>query len=205
MTTQRTTRRRKQAVAAAGVVAALLATAACGGGGTDEGGEGGAAGFNAANNKVAQASEAKKGGELKFAAAQDADSWDTTRGYYGFMWNFSRYYARTLVTGKTEPGAKGAEATPDLATSTAKITNDGKTYTYTLRDGVTWEDGKPITTIVFNLPAPNSDFEDMLTMASAAPVRQDKDTKSKYGLKPFSSGPYKFQSYNLDDVLHQRQ
>lgn len=258
MTTQRTTRRRKQAVAAAGVVAALLATAACGGGGTDEGGEGGAAGFDAANNKVAQASEAKKGGELKFAAAQDADSWDTTRGYYGFMWNFSRYYARTLVTGKTEPGAKGAEATPDLATSTAKITNGGKTYTYTLRDGVTWEDGKPITskdikygiervwaqdvlsggpvylkdildpkgeypgpykdtspdklglkaietpddkTIVFNLPAPNSDFEDMLTMASAAPVRQDKDTKSKYGLKPFSSGPYKFQSYTPNKKL----
>ena len=32
-------------------------------------------------------------------------------------------------------------------------------------------------------------------MPSASPVRQDKDTKSKYGLKPFSSGPYKFQSY----------
>ncbi|GAA2642694.1 ABC transporter substrate-binding protein [Streptomyces vastus] len=258
MTTQRTTGRRKQAVAAAGVVAALLATAACGGGGTDEGGEGGAAGFNAANNKVAQASEAKKGGELKFAGVQDADSWDTTRGYYGFAWNFMRYYSRTLVTGKTEPGAKGAEVTPDLATSTAKITDDGKTYTYTLRDGVTWEDGKPITskdvkygierqwaqdvlsggpvylkdvldpkgeypgpykdpsadklglkaietpddkTIVFKLPAANSDFEDMLAMAFASPVRQDKDTKSKYGLKPFSSGPYKFQSYTPNKKL----
>ncbi|MFG2028319.1 ABC transporter substrate-binding protein [Streptomyces sp. NPDC048825] len=258
MTTQRTTGRRKQAVAAAGVVAALLATAACGGGGTDEGGEGGAAGFNAANNKVAQASEVKKGGELKFAGVQDADSWDTTRGYYGFAWNFMRYYSRTLVTGKTEPGAKGAEVTPDLATSTAKITDDGKTYTYTLRDGVTWEDGKPITskdvkygierqwaqdvlsggpvylkdvldpkgeypgpykdtsadklglkaietpddkTIVFKLPAANSDFEDMLAMAFASPVRQDKDTKSKYGLKPFSSGPYKFQSYTPNKKL----
>ncbi|MFE9648718.1 ABC transporter substrate-binding protein [Streptomyces sp. NPDC006365] len=258
MTTQRTTGRRKQAVAAAGVVAALLATAACGGGGTDDGGEGGAAGFNAANNKVAQASEAKKGGELKFAGVQDADSWDTTRGYYGFAWNFMRYYSRTLVTGKAEPGAKGAEVTPDLATSTAKITDDGKTYTYTLRDGVTWEDGKPITskdvkygierqwaqdvlsggpvylkdildpkgeypgpykdtsadklglkaietpddkTIVFKLPAANSDFEDMLAMAFASPVRQDKDTKSKYGLKPFSSGPYKFQSYTPNKKL----
>ncbi|NGO07670.1 ABC transporter substrate-binding protein [Streptomyces sp. HC44] len=258
MTTQRTTGRRKQAVAAAGVVAALLATAACGGGNDDNGSDGGAAGFDAANNKVAQASEAKKGGELKFAGVQDADSWDTTRGYYGFAWNFMRYYSRTLVTGKTEPGAKGAEVTPDLATSTGKITNDGKTYTYTLRDGVTWEDGKPITskdvkygiervwaqdvlsggpvylkdmldpkgeykgpykdtspdklglkaietpddkTIVFNLPAANSDFEDVLAMASAAPVRQDKDTKSKYGLKPFSSGPYKFQSYTPNKKL----
>ncbi|MGI5378363.1 ABC transporter substrate-binding protein [Streptomyces sp. CA-251387] len=253
MTTQRTSGRRKQAMAAAAVVAALLTTAACGGGNDNEGSKGGAPGFDAANNKVAQASLAKKGGTLKFAGVQDADSWDTTRGYYGFMWNFSRYYSRQLVTGKAEPGKAGAELTPDLATGLAKISDDGKTYTYTLRDGVTWEDGKPITskdikygierqwaqdvlsggpvylkdvldpkgeypgpykdkaadklglkaietpddkTIVFKLPQANSDFEEMLALTSASPVRQDKDTKSKYGLHPFSSGPYKFQSYN---------
>ncbi|BCL27548.1 ABC transporter substrate-binding protein [Streptomyces aurantiacus] len=260
MTTQRTTGRRKQALAAAAVVAALLSTAACGGGNDDDGGgsKSGAAGFNAANNKVAQADLAKKGGTLKYAGAQDADSWDTTRGYYGFMWNFSRYYSRQLVTNATEPGAKGAEVTPDLATSTAKISDDGKTYTYTLRDGSTWEDGKPITskdvkygiervwaqdvlsggpiylqqvldpkktykgpykdksadklglkaietpddkTIVFKLPAANSDFEEMLALTSASPVRQDKDTKSKYGLKPFSSGPYKFESYTPNKAM----
>ncbi|MER7405100.1 ABC transporter substrate-binding protein [Streptomyces sp. NPDC000070] len=253
MTTQRTSGRRKQAMAAAAVVAALLTTAACGGGKDNEGSKDGAAGFDAANNKVAQASLAKKGGTLKFAGAQDADSWDTTRGYYGFMWNFSRYYSRQLVTSKTEPGKAGTGLTPDLATGLAKISDDGKTYTYTLRDGITWEDGKPITskdvkygiervwaqdvlsggpvylkdvldpkgeypgpykdksadklglkaietpndqTIVFKLPQANSDFEEMLALTSASPVRQDKDTKSKYGLHPFSSGPYKFQSYN---------
>ncbi|MFB7656041.1 MULTISPECIES: ABC transporter substrate-binding protein [unclassified Streptomyces] len=254
MTTQRTSGRRKQALAAAAVVAALLTTAACGGGDSDGGGsKNGAAGFDAANNKVAQADLAKKGGELKFASTQDADSWDTTRGYYGFMWNFSRYYSRQLVTNTPAPGEKGAGVTPDLATDVAKVSDDGKTYTYTLRDGVTWEDGKPITskdikygiervwaqdvlsggptylkevldpegkyegpykdksadklglkaietpddkTIVFKLPQANSDFEEMLALTSASPVRQDKDTKSKYGLKPFSSGPYKFESYN---------
>lgn len=256
MTTQRTSGRRKQALAAAAVVAALLTTAACGGGGDDSGNGGsknGAPGFDAANNKVAQAAQAKKGGTLKFASTQDADSWDTTRGYYGFMWNFSRYYSRQLVTNKTEPGAAGAQVTPDLATGLAKVSDDGKTYTYTLRDGVTWEDGKPITskdvkygiervwaqdvlsggptylkevldpkdeyqgpykdkskdklglkaietpddkTIVFKLPQANSDFEEMLALTSASPVRQDKDTKAKYTLRPFSSGPYKFESYN---------
>ncbi|MFJ6570759.1 ABC transporter substrate-binding protein [Streptomyces sp. NPDC091292] len=260
MTTQSVRGRRKQAMAAAAVVAALLSTAACGGGdsGDDKkGGDSKAAGFDAANNKVANAST-KKGGTLKFAGAQDADSWDTTRGYYGFAWNFMRYYSRQLVTGQTEPGSKGTELTPDLATSKAKISDDGKTYTYTLRDGVTWEDGKPITsqdvkygiervwaqdvlsggpvylkdvldpkgeypgpykdkskdklglkaietpdekTIVFKLPVANSDFEDMLALTSASPVRQDKDTKSKYGLKPFSSGPYKFESYTPNKSL----
>ncbi|WP_371669032.1 ABC transporter substrate-binding protein [Streptomyces sp. NBC_00289] len=255
MTTQRTSGRRKQAVAAVAAVAALLTTAACGGGGSDDNGgsKTGAAGFDAANNKVAQASLAKKGGTLKFAGAQDADFWDTTRGYYGFMWNFARYYSRQLVTNKTEPGKAGAELTPDLATGLAKVTDDGKTYTYTLRDGVTWEDGKEITskdikygiervwaqdvlsggptylkevldpkgtykgpykdtskdklglkaidtpndkTIVFHLPEANSDFEEILALVSASPVRQDKDTKAKYTLHPFSSGPYKFESYS---------
>ncbi|MFF9818129.1 ABC transporter substrate-binding protein [Streptomyces sp. NPDC014006] len=253
MTTQRTSGRHKQAMAAAFVVAGLLTTAACGGGSGDGDSKSGAAGFDAANNKVAQASLAKKGGTLRFGAAQDADSWDTTRGYYGFMWNFSRYYSRQLVTNKPAPGKEGATLTPDLASGLAKVTDDGKTYTYTLRDGITWEDGKPITskdlkygieriwaqdvlsggptylkdvldpkseykgpykdtsadhlglkaidtpddkTIVFHLPKANSDFEEMLALTSASPVRQDMDTKSKYGLKPFSSGPYKFQSYN---------
>jgi peptide/nickel transport system substrate-binding protein len=36
----------------------------------------------------------------------------------------------------------------------------------------------------------------MLALTSASPVRQDKYTKAKYGLHPFSSGPYKFESYN---------
>jgi peptide/nickel transport system substrate-binding protein len=252
----RTTARRKQVFAAAVVTAALLSTAACGGGnsGTPEG-KGKAAGFDAANNKVANAS-AKKGGTLKFAGAQDADSWDPTRGYYGFAWNFMRYYSRQLVTNKTEPGKTGAELTPDLATARAKVSADGKTYTYTLRDGVSWEDGKAITsedvkygierqwaqdvlsggpvylkdildpkgaykgpykdtsktglkaietpdakTIVFHLPTPNSDFEDILALTSSSPVRADKDTKSKYGLHPFSSGPYKFESYSPNKSL----
>ncbi|MET8949773.1 ABC transporter substrate-binding protein [Streptomyces sp. NPDC004393] len=254
MTTQRTSGRRKQAMAAAAVVAALLTTAACGGSGDNGGGsKDGAAGFDAANNKVAQASLAKKGGELKFASAQDADSWDTTRGYYGMAWNFMRYYSRQLVTYKTEPGQAGAQVQPDLATDLGKVSDGGKTYTFTLRDGLTWEDGKPLTaqdvkygierqwaqdvlsggpiylknvldpknaykgpfkdsskdhlglkaidtpdakTIVFHLPEANSDFLQMIALPSASPVRQDMDTKSKYALHPFSSGPYKFQSYD---------
>jgi peptide/nickel transport system substrate-binding protein len=237
---------RRRAAASAVVVAALLSTAACGGG--DEGGGGGeAAGFNAGVDKVANASD-KKGGTLKFIGTQDADSWDTTRAYYGFAWNFMRYYSRQLVTPAAAPGEKGLPLKPDLAKSAAKISDDGKTYTYELKDDVTWEDGKPVTsqdvkygierqwaqdvlsggpvyvkdtldpegtwegpykeeggfkgietpddkTIVFKLPKANSDFEEMLAMPSASPVREDKDTKSKYGLKPFSNGPYKFQDY----------
>jgi peptide/nickel transport system substrate-binding protein len=255
VTTQRSSRRRIAASAVA--VAALLSTAACGGGGSDDNGDGKAPGFNAARAKLANPSD-KKGGTLKFIGTQDADSWDTTRGYYGFAWDFMRYYSRTLMTSKPVAGKESSELVPDLAKSKAKITDGGKTYTYELRDGITWEDGKPVTSkdikygierqwaqdvlsggpiylkdvldpdgkykgpykdkskdklgldaietptdkkIVFHLPKRNGDFEQMIAMPAAAPVRQDKDTKSKYGLKPFSSGPYKFQSYTPNKKL----
>ncbi|CAM5573281.1 peptide ABC transporter substrate-binding protein [Streptomyces xanthochromogenes] len=242
--------RRKTVAGAAIVVAALLSTAACGGGGGNDS-KGKAPGFNAANSKLANAST-KKGGELKFVGTQDADSWDPQRGYYGFMWDYARYYTRTLITYKPAPGKDSETLVPDIATGLADVSADKKTYTYHLKDGVKWEDGKPVTskdvkygieriwaqdvisggpvylkdvldptgeykgpykdtsadklglkaietpddkTIVFKLPAPNVDFQQMLAMPSGSPVRQDKDTQSKYGLKPFSLGPYKWQSY----------
>ncbi|GAA1676415.1 caspase, EACC1-associated type [Streptomyces yatensis] len=192
------------------------------------------------------------GGTLKFISKDDADSWDPQRSYYGFVWNFSRYYARQLVTYAPKPGKDGTELVPDLAERKAEVTDGGKTYTYTLRPGITWEDGTAITsqdikygieriwaqddipggptfiqetldpgltykgpykdtskdklglkairtpddrTIVFKLPKANGDFERMLATPSASPVKKTKDTKGKYQERPFSSGPYTFESY----------
>ncbi|WNO72154.1 MULTISPECIES: ABC transporter substrate-binding protein [unclassified Streptomyces] len=251
MTTHRTSKRRLAAGTAV-VLAALLTTTACGGNKDDDkDGAGKTPGFNAGIGKVANASTAK-GGELKFVGTQDADSWDPQRGYYGFMWDFARYYTRQLVSFKPAPGAGSTELVPDLATAKAEISPDGKTYKYTLKDDVTWEDGTPVTsqdikygiertwaqdvisggpvylmqvldpkteykgpykdksadklglkaietpdakTIIFKLPKPNGDFEQMLAMPAASPVKKEKDTAAKYGLKPFSNGPYKIDSY----------
>ncbi|MFF4009628.1 ABC transporter substrate-binding protein [Streptomyces sp. NPDC001717] len=250
MTTHRTSKRRLAAGTAV-VLAAMLTATACGGSDKKDDKPAGAAGFNAGIGKIANASD-KKGGELKFVGTQEADSWDPQRGYYGFMWDFSRYYARQLVSYKAAPGEQSTELMPDLATAKAEISDGGKTYKYTLKDNVTWEDGSPVTaqdvkygiertwaqdvisggpvylmqvldpkteyqgpykdtapdklglkaietpdakTIIFKLPAPNGDFEQMLAMPAASPVKAEKDTAAKYGLKPFSNGPYKIDSY----------
>ncbi|WP_420918660.1 ABC transporter substrate-binding protein [Streptomyces coelicoflavus] len=215
------------------------------------------AGYNAATEGVANASTAK-GGTLRFGATQEADSWDPQRSYYGFVWNFARYYTRQLVTFAPRPGLRSTTLVPDLATGLAKVSNGGKTYTYVLRDGITWEDGSPITsqdikygierswasdvvsggpahlqkvldpkktyegpyrdedprklgleaietpdsrTIVFHLPEPNGDFEEMLALPVASPVKRERDTGSVYELRPFSSGPYKFESYDPHRTL----
>ncbi|MGP3986445.1 ABC transporter substrate-binding protein [Streptomyces sp. 3N207] len=249
MTSLRASTRRLAALSAV-TAATLLATTACGGGDGDGGGGGE---YNAGVNKVANASN-KKGGTLKFVGVQDADSWDTTRMYYAFAFDFARYYSRQLVSYTPKPGKKSVDLKPDLATDHAQISDDGKTYKYTLKDGLKWEDGKPITaqdvkygierqwaqktlsggptylkdvldpdgkwkgpyddkggfdgiktpdkkTIEFHLAKPNGDFEQMLAMPTNSPVRKDKDTKSKYTLHPFSSGPYKFKSYTPNKSL----
>ncbi|WP_407288736.1 caspase, EACC1-associated type [Streptomyces sp. BP-8] len=218
-------------------------------GGSDESGGSGAK-YNAATKGVVNTSSVR-GGTLKFAG-QQPDSLDPQRSYYGFVWNFARYYTRQLVTYARKPGSKSTELRPDLATDRAKVSNGGKTYTYTLRKGLTWEDGSALTsrdikygierlwaqdvvsggplhlqqaldpertyqgpykdtsrdklgldaiqtpdrnTIVFRLPKPNSDFEYLLAMTAASPVKREKDTAARYGNRPFSSGPYKFRSY----------
>ncbi|MFF0750476.1 ABC transporter substrate-binding protein [Streptomyces sp. NPDC004267] len=102
-----------------------------------------ASGFDAAVGNVVNAS-AKKGGTLRLRSAYDADSWDPGRAYYGWVWNFQRLYARTLLTYRAKPGAAGTELVPDLAEGLPQVSADGLTYSVRLRSGLTFEDGTPI-------------------------------------------------------------
>ncbi len=52
--------------------------------------------------------------------------------------------ARRLTAWSTDPDAP-TEVVPDLATDTGTASDDGKTWTFTLKDGLTFEDGTPIT------------------------------------------------------------
>jgi peptide/nickel transport system substrate-binding protein len=54
------------------------------------------------------------------------------------------------------------------------------------------------TTIVFHLNQPFADFNYVVAFPQTAPVPPNKDTGSKYQLHPQSTGPYKFQSYQLN-------
>ncbi|MBT0772369.1 ABC transporter substrate-binding protein [Kineosporia sp. J2-2] len=139
-------RRTIGAVAAAAALAVGLA--ACGGGSSDDGAEGGGSGadaaFGAGIDQVVNPSDAK-GGTIRFANPGDWDSLDPGDTYYAYGWDFARYYARTLVTYKSAPGAEGATPVPDLATGLGEPSDDAKTWTYTLKDGIKFEDGTPIT------------------------------------------------------------
>jgi peptide/nickel transport system substrate-binding protein len=54
------------------------------------------------------------------------------------------------------------------------------------------------TTVVFHLAKPFADFNYVAAIPQTAPVPPDKDTGANYQLHPISTGPYMFQSYQLN-------
>jgi peptide/nickel transport system substrate-binding protein len=88
----------------------------------------------------------KKGGTVVMENSDVPDSLDPGNTYYGWVQNFSRLYARTLLTFKPAAGKDGLTVVPDLATGLGKASPDAKTWTYTIRPGLKYEDGTPITT-----------------------------------------------------------
>ncbi|MER5637606.1 ABC transporter substrate-binding protein [Kitasatospora sp. NPDC002227] len=140
---------RNRTLAAAALAATLALTiSACGGsksGGTSpSAGASAQGGFNAAVDKVLNPSD-KKGGTLNLWTSTDADSMDPGRAYYASVWNFERYYARTLLAFDGKPGKDGLKLVPDLAAAQPTISDDKKTYTFKLKSGLKFEDGSPIT------------------------------------------------------------
>jgi peptide/nickel transport system substrate-binding protein len=126
---------------AAAVVLATQACAATPGPGT---GSGATPAFNGALDTVYNASD-HKGGTMHIANSGDWDTLDPGETYYGYSWNFLRLYGRSLVMFKPVPGKGSSELVPDLATGLGVASDGGKTFTYKLRPGITFEDGSPVT------------------------------------------------------------
>ncbi|WP_037842212.1 ABC transporter substrate-binding protein, partial [Streptomyces sp. NRRL WC-3549] len=137
---------RKKAAAIAVVVAVSLGASACSGSDSDSkgGSGGGGAKADAALTSIVNPTD-KKGGTVTYEHASGPDSLDPGDTYYGWVQNFSRLYGRSLVTFKPAAGDEGLEVVPDLATDLGKASDDAKTWTYTLRKGVKFEDGTEVT------------------------------------------------------------
>jgi peptide/nickel transport system substrate-binding protein len=154
-------RNSRRTLAAVMAGALTIGLAACGGGG-EEGGDGQGAVFNAATSAVVNQSD-KTGGTLKYVHSDEPDSMDPGNTYYAHMWNFSRLYARPLLTFKQTPGQDGLTLEPDLAESLGQPSADGKTWTYRLKAGIRYEDGTPVTAKDVKYAIARSNYTDELT------------------------------------------
>ncbi|GAA3168525.1 ABC transporter substrate-binding protein [Nonomuraea roseoviolacea] len=127
----------RRSAALAGVsVLTTLAVAACGGGGS--GGKGTAA-------SGSEAKAAASGGTVHVLQTADYSHLDPVRGWDGGVNNFYRLIYRGLTTFGAGPGKEGTKVVPDLATSTGTPSDGNKTWTFTLKDDIFFEDGTPIT------------------------------------------------------------
>ena len=86
---------------------------------------------------------AEKGGTLKVLTLDDPSHLDPARIFVSDLGVLSSLMTRTL-TGYRQLDGK-VTLVGDLATNTGVTKDKGKTWTFKLRDGITWEDGTAIT------------------------------------------------------------
>jgi peptide/nickel transport system substrate-binding protein len=135
--------RRRLLAAAAVVVLVVVFAVSCGGSGGGRADVPVVEGSADAGVTGVRAPSDRTGGTLRVVSA-DVDSLDPQRSYLPGVWNLMRLYTRTLVTYSPEPGHTD-QLVPDLATDLGTPSQDGLTWTFTLRDGVRFENGRPIT------------------------------------------------------------
>ncbi|MEU4796052.1 ABC transporter substrate-binding protein [Streptomyces sp. NPDC023327] len=87
-----------------------------------------------------------KGGTLTVLNSAPQTDFDPARLYTSGGGNIPGLVFRTLTTRNREAGAKGAKVVPDLATDLGRPSKNATVWTYTLKKGLKYEDGSPITT-----------------------------------------------------------
>jgi peptide/nickel transport system substrate-binding protein len=118
--------------------ALALTLAACGGGNASSSG----------NASGSAGTGPKSGGTIYLLTqAQQWDQVDPQRIYTGEdLAFFGGTIQRSLTSYKYSADAKeGTSVVPDMATDTGTKNSDATQWKFTLRDGVTWQDGSPVT------------------------------------------------------------
>jgi peptide/nickel transport system substrate-binding protein len=147
-------RLKKSAVAVA-ATASLLALAACGGGGDDEspdtvvpsaeaGGGAGAGKDPTLEGPRTVPDDAAQGGTVTVLASVVPFTFDPTRAYYTDSTAIMSLVTRALTQYVYDPETNDMILAPDMATDLGTPNEDNTEWTFTLRDGLKYEDGTDV-------------------------------------------------------------
>lgn len=175
-------------VAALAVSLVLAGGAAACGPKDAAGGSGGAS-----SGKPGAAGAPQKGGTLTVLNNEPQNDFDPARLYTSGGGNVPSLVFRTLTTRNREDGPAGAKVVPDLATDLGKPNADATEWTYTLKDGLKYEDGSPITTADIKYGIERSFAAEL---SGGAPYLRDW----LVGGETYE-GPYKDGGKGLDSIL----
>ncbi|MFF8641941.1 ABC transporter substrate-binding protein [Streptomyces sp. NPDC015345] len=150
--------RRNFVVATSVAAAGSMVLSACSSGGSGNGGKGGNHGgateYTGAHVKIGSAEDSKgpapevegaqKGGTIYGVAEDDVSHMDPQRIYFAYNSSVAMLYARALTGYYIDPKG-GMTLVGDLATDVGKASDGNKTWTFTLKDGLKWQDGSELT------------------------------------------------------------
>jgi ABC-type oligopeptide transport system substrate-binding subunit len=91
-----------------------------------------------------QAAAARKGGTLRAMFATDVDFIDPSLAYFAHSWEIMGATGANLIRFADAEGSAGSRLVPEVA-GFPRVAADGKTYTFTLRKGFRFSNGKPVT------------------------------------------------------------
>lgn len=246
-------------------VAALGIVAACGGGSDDSGGggteefeEGGGAGALWDENAEAPAPEiegAQTGGTVDVWGTSGLQSMHPTEAYFTNTTSIlSNLVTRSLTQYRWNDDEGAMELVPDLATDLGRPNEDFTEWTFTIREGIKWQDGRDVTmddmvrgieasidnhadgafpngaqysrtyfkggddwlgpytepnggcdcvavngrdiTITMSRPFPDMPYWGSFPAMGPLPEEAESEDVAAYGLNPWSTGPYMFESFD---------
>src|SRR3954469_25562329 len=125
-----------------------LVTAACTGGSGSDGSSGGGATDSQSGGSASSAAfqTQHKGGTLHLTAKSAGGTLDPMINYTLQYWQLYQATYDGLLTFKKANGQPSFTVVPDLAETLPQVTDSGKTYTFTLRKGIKFSNGQPVTT-----------------------------------------------------------
>ncbi len=132
-----------------------------------------AASFAAPAKSSAPASvhQVKAGGTFNVELSTDVDYTDPGLDYLSTGWEIQYATACKLMNYPDQNGAPGSQLQPEAAAGFPKVSNSGKTYTYTVGPGYKFANGEPVTAASF-ADAFNRDANSKL-QSPAQPFLQD--------------------------------
>lgn len=118
--------------------------------------------FDEASARVVHPATAR-GGTLRLLLTDAPESLDPGNIGLAYEADLARLYARSLVTYAPAPGAAGLRLVPDLAAALGRASDGGRTWTYRLRPGLTYEDGTPVRAADVKYAVARSNYSAELT------------------------------------------